>query len=88
MNSSEFFEQELKLLREYHNGEKLIIDDYIKPITDIINIFRSQGQSGGSGPFYAYEISKTIKNILNYEILSPVTGKNDEWENVGNNISK
>lgn len=77
------FWDELEILRsENTSGEPLIIDDYVGVIEQIIEIFDSQGHSGFSASYYASTLSNTIKKVLMFKTLSPITGKDYEWNNV------
>ena len=77
------FWDELEILRsENTSGEPLIIDDYVGCIEDIIEIFASQGHSGFSASCYANALSNTIKKVLMRKTLSPLTGKDYEWNDV------
>lgn len=98
-NYEKFFEKELKILKENMvaiddsktevnietEDNHLIIEDYIDIIKKITRIFSKQGHSGNSAPFYSSILSDTIKKVLNFEPLSPITGNENEWDN---NIDK
>lgn len=82
MNTREYFENELKILKKNKKKDvDLLIEDFIDNIRDIIEIFRKQGHSGGSAPYYSAAISSTIKKVLSFEPLSPIMGTDDEWSN-------
>lgn len=78
------FRYELSILQAETKDDEdgLIIKDYIDIIERIIEIFESQGHSGFSASCYASVLSKTIKNVLMHKTLSPLTGKEHEWNNV------
>lgn len=79
------FRYELSVLQAEVNDDDedgLIIKDYINVIEQIIEIFDSQGHSGFSASCYASTLSKTIKNVLMHKTLSPLTGKEHEWNDV------
>ena len=82
-NYKEFFEKELKILRnKLPDGDELIIEPYIKAVNNITDIFSNQGHSGMSAPFTSITVSNTIKNILSFKPLSPITGDDNEWVDV------
>lgn len=77
------FWDELEILRKENTDEEgLIIDDYVGTIEKIIEIFDSQGHSGFSASCYANTLSNTIKKVLMRKTLSPLTGKDYEWNDV------
>jgi hypothetical protein len=56
-----------------------IVLELKKEILNICKAFGKSGQSGGSAPYTAYAISKTIEELLLFRTLSPLTGEDDEW---------
>jgi len=69
-------ERELKLIGydgtdEYNNMAK-------DAILELINTFAKQGHSG----FSANYVSNIFHKLANYEVLSPLTGNDDEWNDV------
>jgi len=69
-------ERELKLIGydgkdEYNNMAK-------EAILQLIETFAKQGHSGFSAPYVANMFHK----LANYEVLSPLTGNDDEWSDV------
>ncbi len=85
MTLKEHFKSELEILKKQNDGEKLIIEDFIEDIYNIIDKFSEQGHSGGSAPYYTHTISETIKNALTYKPLSPIDN-DDNWNEVGHNM--
>jgi hypothetical protein len=51
-------------------------------VLELIEVFAKQGHSGGSAP-YCIELFKTLAS---HKLLSPLTGKDDEWNDVGNGL--
>lgn len=76
---SKRLETELDILRKNSEDGTLVIDDYIEPLNKIYEIFSSQGHSGFSAPYYSRNIINGIKCMLEHDILSPLTGDEDEW---------
>ena len=69
-------ERELKLIGydgkdEYNNMAK-------EAILQLIETFAKQGHSGFSAPY----VAKMFHKLANYEVLSPLTGNDDEWSDV------
>lgn len=69
-------ERELKLIG--YDGK----DEYDKmakeAILQLIETFAKQGHSGFSAPY----VAKMFHKLANYEVLSPLTGNDDEWNDV------
>lgn len=59
-----------------------IILPFKKEIIALYEAFMSSGQSGGSAPFVASEITNSIKKLMMFETLVPLTGEDDEWVEV------
>lgn len=79
-NYMKHFERELKILEKtIGKKDELIIKNFIKPIKDILNIFAEEGHSGASAGLCIPVITETIKKTLDFEPLSPLTGKKSEW---------
>ncbi|MBI5117611.1 hypothetical protein HZA56_14130 [Candidatus Poribacteria bacterium] len=73
-----FAEQELKLIgmgEDATEENKLMHDDII----EIVKKFADQGHSGFSAS-YALGI---LTKLMNYEALTPLTGADDEWTEIG-----
>ena len=79
-NYQKHFEKELEILRStLEKDDSLIIDPYIPAIKKLIKAFDKEGHSGCSAGYTAPAIANTIKNILLFEPLAPITGKDEEW---------
>lgn len=79
-NYKKHFERELKILNDnLEEGDSLVIKDFIPLIEQALDVFSEQGHSGGSAPFYANALGDTIKKVMLFEPLSPITGDDDEW---------
>lgn len=77
------FERELAIMNSsLTEGDELLITPYIEQIKEIIDIFSKQAHSGGSAPFATDAISRTIKAVLGFQILSPLTGEDSEWVDI------
>jgi hypothetical protein len=83
-NYMKHFERELKILQDSLKPEdgNLLINPYIKDIKRIIRKFGREGHSGGSAPYGAGALSRTIKDTLLFMPLSPITGEDSEWMDV------
>ncbi len=73
--------QELRILAE--TTPYSLILPFTKEIHALCKAFGKSGQSGGSAPYVAKALSQSIEKLLLFEILSPLTGNDDEWCSVG-----
>jgi hypothetical protein len=82
MGMLEKAKEELKLLRG-NNSEPDEMQDHIeKGILEIVEIFSKQGHSGSSA---AYAIA-ILEKLLRQENITPLTGEEWEWVEVGKDI--
>jgi hypothetical protein len=59
-----------------------IILEFKPEIIALYNAFANSGQSGGSAPYVASMISSAIKKLMMYETISPLTGEDNEWNDI------
>lgn len=77
-NLVEYAKEELKRIGMIDSGEAYN-DMGTKAILDLIELFASQGHSGFSAPYVINVFSRLAK----FKPLSPLTGEDDEWDDVG-----
>ena len=53
-----------------------------KAVLELLTVFAKQGHSGCSADL----VSDLFNKLSRYKTLSPLTGKDDEWNNVGNDM--
>lgn len=86
-NLERHVDQEFKLLCEAGvckpQDEQAIILDYEKEIKALVHKFSGTGQSGGSAPYTISIIIETLKALLSWEPIAPITGSDSEWNDVG-----
>jgi hypothetical protein len=79
-NLIKHFEQELAIMRKsVPEDDELIVEPYVEDIKLLLETFSKQGHSGGSAPLTASVIAKTIRAVLGFQVLSPLTGEDSEW---------
>jgi hypothetical protein len=61
-----------------------IIEPFIKEILALCEKFGNSGQSGGSAPYTATALSNAIKKLCLQEPICPITGIDEEWNDVAN----
>jgi len=59
-----------------------IIRPFANEIIALCESFGNSGQSGGSAPYTATAISQAVKKLMLFETISPLTGEDDEWNEV------
>lgn len=79
-NSKIHAKRELDFL-EKTNPDAIVIP-FKKEIVALCDAFGKSGQSGGSAPFTAKTISHTIERLMMFETIVPLTGEDDEWNDV------
>lgn len=80
-NLVDYAKDELKRIGMIDSGEPYN-DWAAKAILDLIELFESQEHSGFSAPYVINAFSRLAK----FKPLSPLTGEDDEWNEVGPNI--
>lgn len=60
-----------------------IIAPFKNEIIALCEAFGRSGQSGGSAPYTASAISQAVKKLMMFETITPLTGEDDEWNEVG-----
>lgn len=82
-NYQKHFERELEIMRKsVEQDDELIIEPYVEAINNLLDIFGKQGHSGSSASLHSAVLSKTIKALTDFQILSPLTGEDDEWNDI------
>ena len=77
-NLVDYAKEELKRIGMIDSGEPYN-DLVTKAILDLIELFASQGHSG----FTASYTINTFSRLAMFKPLSPLTGENDEWNDIG-----
>lgn len=77
-NLVEYAKDELKRIGMIGSGEAYN-DMGTKAILDLIELFSSQGHSGFSAPY----VINAFSRLAMFKPLSPLTGEDDEWNDVG-----
>lgn len=74
----DYAKEELKRIGMIDSGEPYN-DAVAKAILDLIELFASQGHSGFTAPYTV----NAFKRLAMYKPLSPLTGEDSEWSEVG-----
>jgi len=81
MNNSKIHaEREIEILEK--TVDEAIIVPFKKEIIALCKAFGNSGQSGGSAPYTAHAISEAVKKLMMSETIAPLTGLDDEWNDV------
>lgn len=81
----EHFERELDIMRAtVEKDDELIIEPYVESIKEVCKDFAKNGDTGATASMTASVLANTIKAVLNFQILSPLLGTDDEWKEVNN----
>lgn len=76
-NTYNHAKRELEILSK--TTQEAIILDFHDEILALCEKFGQSGQSGGSAPYIAGALSHTIKTLCLQQTLAPLTGEDDEW---------
>ena len=76
-----YAKDELKRIGMIDSGEAYN-DLTTKAILDLIELFESQGHSG----FSASYVINAFNRLARFKPLSPLTGEDDEWNDIGDSI--
>lgn len=82
MSLKEHAQRELELAG-YHVVDAINEDDMngmvYRNVMDLLDVFCKQGHSGFSAPF----VLSIFKRVAGYELLTPLSGNDEEWNEVG-----
>ena len=76
-NLVDYAKDELKRIGMIDSGEACN-DWATKAILDLIELFASQGHSGFTAPY----VVKAFSRLAMFKPISPLTGKDDEWDDI------
>ncbi len=80
---SKHFDRELEIMQEsVKEGDSLIITPYVRSIREVCKDFAKESHKGGTAPMAADVLARTIRAILGNQILSPLQGTEEEWNDV------
>ena len=82
-NLVDYAKDELKRIGMIDSGEPYN-DLATKAILDLIELFASQGHSGFTAPY----VINAFKRLAMFKPLSPLTGEDDEWNDVGGGLNQ
>lgn len=74
MTLKEHAKRELEMAG-YFDETGMYNGDLGKYVMELIEVFSNQGHSGASAGF----VNSLFSKLANYEIINPLTGKDDEW---------
>lgn len=77
-NLVDYAKDELKRIGMIDSGEPYN-DLAAKAILDLIELFDSQGHTGFSAPY----VARMFHRLAMFKPLSPLTGEDDEWNDIG-----
>ena len=77
MGFKEHAVRELKLAEQLDSTH--VVLEFYEPIVALVEAYANSGQSGGSHPYVSRVLVDSIDALLNRRVLSPLTGKSDEW---------
>jgi hypothetical protein len=77
----EHFKKEVAIIQDQvAQGDELIIQPYLEQLYKILEIFSEQKYDAAVANFSTDVLLKTLKAGLTFQILSPLTGAESEWD--------
>jgi hypothetical protein len=85
-STAKYAEKELNLLISFcrKQNDSAIIEPFVKEIIELCEAFGKSGQSGCSAPYTAKAITQAIEKLLLFQPILPLTGLDEEWNDVTN----
>lgn len=65
-----------------NSDDRPLIEEFIPEMLALLDKFGESGQSGGSAPYTANAICSTLKKLMLQKPICPITGVDDEWNDV------
>lgn len=79
MGTKEYGRKELERIGYFKEGDDPYNDAAANAILELLEVFDSQGHSGFSGSY----VINAFNRLANFKPLSPLTGEDDEWNDIG-----
>lgn len=79
-NTMSYAKRELSILRQ--TVPDAILLEFEEEVLALCEKFGQSGQSGGSAPYVASILSSSLRKLLMFEPIAPVTGDESEWVDV------
>jgi len=87
-NLKEHFKNELGVMRKsLEKDDELLIEPFVKEIEKIAVIFDKLNPNVGLASLTADVIARSLKAVLTHQILSPLNGTEDEWNDLAHDRS-
>jgi hypothetical protein len=82
--NASYAKRELDILSKSHTDpeNRPLIEFFTPEIIALCAKFNRSGQSGGSAPYTATAISQALKKLLLFEPICPITGIDEEWNDI------
>jgi hypothetical protein len=86
MSLVEHADRELSIAGYYDErpGDESFIEAVADNVTELLEVFAKQGHSGSSAPI----VIDLFKKLAHYELLTPLTGAEEEWRDVGEGLQQ
>lgn len=79
MGTKEYGRKELEMIGYFKEGDDPYNDAVANAILELLEVFDNQGHSGFSAPY----VADMFHRLAMYKPVSPLTGEDDEWNDVG-----
>lgn len=87
-NTAKHAEQEISILSALATDpeNRPVIEPFKNEVLALCEAFGKSGQSGGSAPMTARILSRSIEKLLLRQPIAPLTGSENEWMEVAENL--
>ena len=82
MGTKEYGRKELERIGYFKEGDDPYNEAVANAILDLLGVFDHQGHSGFSAPY----VISVFERLAMFKPLTPLTGEDDEWNEVGDGV--
>ena len=82
MGTKEYGRKELERIGYFKEGDDPYNDMAANAILELLEVFDNQGHSGFTAPY----VAGMFHRLARYKPASPLTGEDDEWNDVGDGL--
>lgn len=82
MGTKEYGRKELERIGYFKEGDHPYNDTVANAILELLEVFDSQGHSGFTAPY----VANAFHRLAMFKPLSPLTGEDDEWNDIGDHL--
>lgn len=85
-NTQNHAKRELEILAK--TTPDALVNEFVPEILAVCEAFGNSGQSGGSAPYTARALAKAIETLCLQKTIAPLTGEEEEWGTVADDLNQ